>query len=110
ANAEVAQVREWIERLALAHPGTGFRLLSHGRTLLSLKPSDEPARVRAVLSDGESHPVISESLEQEGLRVRAHWLQGFSTPQSRRVVQIVNARAVKDRMLQQAALSAFRQA
>jgi DNA mismatch repair protein MutL len=41
--------------------------------------------------------------------VRAHWLQGLSTPQTRKLVQVVNGRAVRDRVLQQALLSPFRQ-
>jgi DNA mismatch repair protein MutL len=104
--AEVGHVREWIERLALAHPAAGFRLVSDDRTILSLRPQEEAARVRAVLADGNDFPVVTA--EAGGFRV--HWLQGLSTPQKRKLVQVVNGRAVRDRLLQQALLGPFRQA
>jgi DNA mismatch repair protein MutL len=116
-NAEVAQVREWIERLALAHPEAGFRLVSDNRAILTLRPQEETARVRAILSDSGDYPMVTAVSEpgqkgamKSGIQVRAHWLQGMSSPQTRRVVQVVNGRAIRDRMLQQAILSAFRQA
>lgn len=113
--SEVSQVREWIERLALAHPKTGFRLVSDGRQILSLRPQDEVARVKAILSDGEDYPIVTASndlgLRDRGpLQIRAHWFQGLSSPQTRKVVQVVNGRSVRDRMIQQAILAAFRQA
>jgi DNA mismatch repair protein MutL len=122
--AEVSQVREWLERLAMTRPETGFRLVSDDRTLLNLRPQDEPSRVRAVLSDGGDYPVITASndlaassggsrggwaISPGQIRVRAHWLQGVSSPQMRKLVHVVNRRAVKDRMVQQALLAPFRQ-
>lgn len=111
-GAEVAQTREWIERLALAHPNVGFRLSSDGRNILALRPQTEIERVRAILSDGEDYPAITQSNDPRhgGPRIHVHWLQGMSSPQSRRVLQMVNGRALKDRLLQQALLSPFRQA
>lgn len=115
AGAEVSQVREWMERLALAHPEIGFKLLSENRVVLQLRPQDEAARVRRILGDDSDTPLVtSESREADealsGLKIRVHWLQGLSSPQTRRLVQVVNGRAVRDRMLQQAMLSAFKQA
>ena len=116
-SAEVAQTRDWIERLALAHPSVSFRLVSDGRSILSLRAETEVERVRAVIADGEDYPIASASNDlglrdrsKGSLHVRAHWLQGSSSPHSRRVLQMVNGRAVRDRLLQQALLSPFRQA
>lgn len=115
--AEVAQVREWLERLALAHPQTGFRLISNDRTLLSLRPQDEISRVRAILSDDEDYPILTahtpahtEDDSTSEISVRVHWLQGLSTPQTRKLAQVVNGRSLRDRLLQQALLTPFRQA
>jgi DNA mismatch repair protein MutL len=117
--AEVSQVREWLERIALTHPGVGFKLLSDGRTLLNLRPQSEQERVRAVLADGEDFPLISVTESEAGgltahsdgiLALRLHWLHGLSVPHTRKLVQVVNRRAVRDKLLQQAVLSAFRQA
>ncbi len=114
-GAEVSQVRDWLERLSLAYPQVGFRLMSDDRTLLNLRPQDEKSRVQTILSGGEDYPLITASNEQNGyqdlgFRVRVHWLQGLSSPNSRRLIQIVNSRAVRDRMIQQAVLAPFRQA
>jgi DNA mismatch repair protein MutL len=112
--AEVSQVREWMERLALTHPHVGFSLLSDDRTILNLRPQEEPDRVRALLADDKDYPMISAKSEPDlfansGLRLRAHWLQGLSTPQTKKLIQAVNRRAVRDRVLQQALLTPFRQ-
>lgn len=115
--AEVSQVREWLERLALANPKVGFRLLSDRRPILTLRPQEESERVRAVLSDGGDYPMISATSDlgfrerlPGSLHVRIHWLQGMSLPHSRKLAQTVNGRAVRDRVLQQAFLGPFRQA
>jgi DNA mismatch repair protein MutL len=114
-SAEVSHVREWIERLALAYPHVGFQLMSDDRSILNLRPQDEKSRVQTILADGDDYPVISVSNDQDGFRdnglqVRIHWLQGLSSPNSKKLVQVVNSRAVRDRVLQQALLMPFRQA
>ncbi|MGK5088588.1 DNA mismatch repair endonuclease MutL [Bdellovibrionota bacterium FG-2] len=104
-GAEVSQVRDWMERLAASHPQTGFRLLSETKTIFSVRSSSEAARIRAVLTDNSDSPMISVT---EG-PMRLHWLQGVSLPQARKIIQVVNGRATRDRMIQQAILGAFRQ-
>ncbi|MDR3606468.1 MAG: DNA mismatch repair endonuclease MutL [Oligoflexia bacterium] len=112
-SAEVAQIREWIERLALARPETGFRLISDGRAILTLRPQEESARVRTILSDASGDYPMVTSITKEpknGIKIRAHWLQGMSSHSTKRLVQVVNGRAIRDRMLQQAILTSFKQA
>ncbi|MBI2711363.1 MAG: DNA mismatch repair endonuclease MutL [Bdellovibrio sp.] len=114
SSAEVAAVREWMERLALAYPHVGFRLFSNERTVLDLRPQSEADRARQILSDGEDFPICSAHSEQDGMRdlglqIRIHWLQGLSAGSSKKLVQVVNQRAIKDRLLQQAVLAPFRQ-
>jgi DNA mismatch repair protein MutL len=110
ASSEVREVREWMERLALTHPAVRFRLLSEDRTVLDLRPGSEPERVAQVLADSGDYPVVSAESEAPGLRLRAHWVQGLAQGQMRKLLQIVNHRAVRDRVLQQAILQPFRQA
>ena len=104
-GAEVAQVREWLERLAIARPETAFRLESDGRRILELEHGTARERIHAVLADGEDYPIVTEDSEL----VTLHWIQGLSLPHARRLVQVVNGRAVRDRVLQQALLGGFRQ-
>lgn len=110
-GAETAAIREWMERLAIARPGTGFKLESRGKVLLSLRPEAEDTRARTLLSEGGDYPLASESEEfPDGTKLRAYWIQGLSLPQSKRLVQVVNGRVLRDRLLQQASMQAFRQA
>jgi DNA mismatch repair protein MutL len=114
-GTEVSQVREWMERLAMAHPHIGFQLFSEDRAILQLRASDEGTRVKAILADGEDYPLVTATNDQDGfrdlgLKVRVHWLQGMSLPQSKRLIQVVNGRAIRDKVLQQALLMPFRQA
>ncbi len=117
--AELMQVREWLERLALAYPEVGFRLVNGDRTVLNLRPQTEIERVRTLLAEGENFPIlttVSENMTEDApkntseVKVRAHWVQGLSVPQTRKLIQIVNRRAVRDRLIQQALLSSFKQA
>lgn len=106
--SEVGAVREWMERLALSHPETGFQLVSDGRTILHLRPDKIENRIRSVLADGEDYPILSAE-DMRKYRVRAYWVQGLSVPNTRKLVQIVNGRVLRDRLVQQAILSAFKQ-
>jgi DNA mismatch repair protein MutL len=108
--AEVSQVREWIERIALAHPSVSFKILSDGRTLLNLRAQDEPSRVQAILSDSDSHPLIFAESDHVEFKIRTYWFQGLSIPSSKKLLQVINGRSVRDKLLQQAIMSSFRQA
>ncbi len=111
ATGEIAAIREWIERLALTNPSVGFRLETEARTLLHFRAEDEASRVARVLGDEGDFPVITEEVIEAGaIRARIHWLQGATSPTMRKMVQAVNGRAVRDRLLNQAILTPFRQA
>jgi len=111
AQSEVPAVRQWSERLALTNPNVGFKLETEARTIFTARPETEAQRVSRILGDGGDYPIISEeTIEAGALKARFHWLQGATSPQMRKVVQIVNGRAVRDRLLNQAILMPFRQA
>jgi DNA mismatch repair protein MutL len=121
ASTEVSAVREWLERLALTHPEITFKLESltaglsgsatQARVVFHARAESESARVARILGDENDYPVITEETVEAGaIRIRAHWLQGATSPQMRKVVQVVNGRAVRDRLIQQAVLVPFRQA
>lgn len=111
ATGEVGAVREWMERLALTNPSVGFKLETEARTLLYYRAESEASRVARVLGDDGGYPVITEEVIEAGaIRARIHWLQGATSPQMRKIIQAVNGRAVRDRLLNQAILTPFRQA
>ncbi len=110
-TSEIAAVREWMERLALTNPQVGFHLETEARTLLTYRPESEPERVARILGDDGDYPVITDEIVEAGaIRARIHWLQGATSPQMRKIVQAVNGRAVRDRLISQALLVPFRQA
>ncbi len=111
-GAEVSQAREWMERLALAHPQTRFELWSDEKEILNLPASDEATRVSRILSDSaekRSGATRSAAVSRDGIQARLYWIPGLNQPQARRLLQVVNRRSVKDRLLQQALLQPFRQ-
>lgn len=114
-SSELAFVREWLERLSLTHPAVGFRLISDGRTTLQLKAGQsELERVRTILAGNEDFPIQIADSRDEGRgdsypRVKLYWVQGLSLAQSRKILQVVNGRVLKDRFLQQAILSPLKQ-
>lgn len=113
--SELSFVREWIERLSLTHPAVGFKLISDGRTTLQLKAGQtELERVRTILAGNDDFPIQVADSRDEGRgdsypRVKLYWVQGLSLAQSRKILQVVNGRVLKDRFLQQAILSPLKQ-
>lgn len=114
-GAEASSVREWVEKLALTRPDVGFELIHDGRVLLSVKPqegSDSPLasenRIRELLADGQDYPIVHHK-QLAPLAIEAWWIQGLSLSQTRKLIQIVNGRLVRDRMIQSAVLSSFSQ-
>ncbi|MGE4106410.1 MAG: DNA mismatch repair endonuclease MutL [Bacteriovoracia bacterium] len=115
-GAEVSFVRDWLERLALTRPDVGFHFSHNDKSLFRLRPQTPEERIQQTLSEGDDLPVVSADSASLGsavdiqIRVRAYWLHGFSAPHTRRLYQVVNGRVLKDRMLQHAMLTPFRQA
>jgi DNA mismatch repair protein MutL len=71
-STELAHCSAWVERLALAHLGVGFRLEHEGRVLLDVAPDDGlPARCTAVLGAGLSERMIVVEHRNEGVRLEA---------------------------------------
>jgi DNA mismatch repair protein MutL len=108
-SAEVSQVRDWVERLSISHPEISFQLVNNDRSIIHLRAQEEKERIQSILSDSQDYPLVSAE-SNNGMRIRAHWLQGFSAPHTRKLIQVVNGRALRDRLLQQAILAPFRQA
>ncbi|MEZ5857778.1 MAG: DNA mismatch repair endonuclease MutL [Geminicoccaceae bacterium] len=105
---ELELAREIVERLALAHPKTGFRLEAGGRRLLDLAPADREARLTALLG----RPVVENSIEiaaeRDGLRLFGlAALPTLSRNHGRDQHLVVNGRPVQDRLLKGALRAAY---
>ena len=108
AGAETSAVREIIERLALTHPEVAFTLQSDDRKVLHLPSETLIKRAERMLSDDNPFEILQTKLDGTwGIEVI--WLKGLSQPHTRSIYQIVNGRALRDRIVQQAILSPLRQ-
>ena len=108
-RAEYAACLDSVRRLAMARPDVAFTLDHDGRRILSLQPSDGPARVAALLShDLERHGLgidcIRDGLHLTGVVSLPTFNRGMADQQ----YLFVNRRPVKDRLLVGALRGAYR--
>ena len=108
-RAEYAASLDSVRRLAMARPDIAFTLDHDGRRILSLQPSDGPARVAALLS----HDLDRHGLGIDCLRDGLHLTGVVSLPTFNRGMAdkqylFVNRRPVKDRLLVGALRGAYR--
>jgi DNA mismatch repair protein MutL len=113
-RTETQQVREVVERLALAHPRLGFLLGEEERVLVSLPPEtgdrDEALRRRlaAVLGRDVAANVLPVESEREELALTGFaGLPTLNRPTAREQYLFVNGRPVKDRLLSGAVRAAY---
>jgi DNA mismatch repair protein MutL len=106
---ELGHVTDWVTRLALAHPSTGFLVEEEGRIHLRAEPvTDLPERVSALLGRDLHAALYPVSESREDVK-----LSGFvAGPQranhtSREIFTFVNGRYVRDRGLLHAISRAY---
>ncbi len=71
-RAEARYALGALRRIALAHPGVGFHVVSEGREVFSLPPVGDPLRrIAQVYGAGLARRLIPVELEEPGYRLRA---------------------------------------
>ena len=108
-RAEYAACLDTVKRLAMARNDVAFTLEHDGRKILSLQPSEPPARVAALLAaELERHGVgidcVRDGLGLTGVVSLPTFNRGVADQQ----FLFVNARPVKDRLLVGALRAAYR--
>ncbi|HLG86394.1 MAG TPA: DNA mismatch repair endonuclease MutL [Alphaproteobacteria bacterium] len=113
-RTETQQVRETVERLALAHPALGFLLADEDRTLLSLSPERgsateiRPARLAAILGAEVAENAMMLDGERDGVRLTGYaGLPTLNRATSREQFLFVNGRPVKDKLFSGAVRAAY---
>jgi len=105
-ETELSNVVDIVEREAIPRPGVAFELRSDGRVLLRFPARDSVReRIESVYPGTRLFPVEGGD---EGVRLTGYFgspLEGRST--ARKLYTYVNGRAVKDRFLTRAVLSAY---
>lgn len=109
SRGEVAAIKEWMEKLSLTHPDIRFQLTHHDKILLDLSPQTTEDRIKTLFQEYDTFPLKYEVYETDDFKLSGYWFEGMSAPSTKNIIQIVNHRALKDRLIQQAILSPFKQ-
>ena len=108
-RAEYAACLDAVQRLAMARSDVGFTLDHDGRRILTLQPSEAPARVAALLAHELDRNGIGVDVARNGLRLTGVIsLPTFNRGVADQQFLFVNSRPVKDRLLVGALRAAYR--
>jgi DNA mismatch repair protein MutL len=108
-RSEYAACLDAVKRLAMARSDVGFTLEHDGRRILTLQPSEPPARVAALLAHELDRHGIGIDCERDGLRLTGVIsLPTFNRGVADQQFLFVNSRPVKDRLLVGALRAAYR--
>ena len=108
-RAEYAACLDAVKRLAMARPDVAFSFEHDGRRILSLQPSDAPARVAELLThELDRHGIGIDSRRGELALTGVISLPTFNRGMADRQYLFVNRRPVKDRLLVGALRAAYR--
>ena len=114
-RAELAQVRDTLSRLAMAHHAVSFTLSDGTRTLLDLPAAQGELfearlkRLAAILGRDFADNALSVDAEREGLRLTGHiGLPTLNRANSQAQYLFVNGRPVRDKLLYGAVRGAYR--
>src|SRR5437763_1150211 len=108
-RSEYAACLDCVKRLAMARSDVGFTLDHDGRRVLTLQPSEPPARVAALLAQELDRHGVGIDCTRDGLRLTGVIsLPTFNRGMADQQFLFVNSRPVKDRLLVGALRAAYR--
>lgn len=107
---EFSHIAEAVQRIALAHPGVGFRLTHGGRVTLDLPPGESPAqRCAAVLGENLRDGLLEVYSDERGVGVWGLLGQpALARATAKHQYLYVNNRPVRDRNIAHALKEAYR--
>jgi len=108
-RSEYAACLDAVKRLAMARSDVAFSLENDGRRVLSLQPSEAPARVAELLAHELDRHGVGIDCMRNGLRLTGVIsLPTFNRGMADQQYLFVNSRPVKDRLLAGAMRAAYR--
>jgi DNA mismatch repair protein MutL len=108
-RSEYAACLDAVKRLAMARPDVAFSVEHDGRRVLSVQPSDGPARVAALLShELDRHGIGIDCIRHDMRLTGVVSLPTFNRGMADQQYLFVNSRPVKDRLLVGALRAAYR--
>jgi len=106
ARAEVMQIRDSLQRLAMAYPAISFQLADESRSLVKLGAESGDlfdarlARLGAIMGRDFPESALAIEAEREGFRLTGYaGLPTFNRANAQQQYLFVNGRPVKDRLL-----------
>ena len=106
ARAEVMQIRDSLQRLAMAYPAIAFQLADESRSLIKLGAESGDlfdarlARLGAIMGRDFAESALAIEAEREGFRLTGYaGLPTFNRANAQQQFLFVNGRPVKDRLL-----------
>ena len=106
ARAEVMQIRDSLQRLAMAYPAISFQLADESRSLIKLGAESGDlfdarlARLGAIMGRDFPESALAIEAEREGFRLTGYaGLPTFNRANTQQQYLFVNGRPVKDRLL-----------
>lgn len=106
ARAEVMQIRDSLQRLAMAYPAISFQLADESRSLIKLGAESGDlfdarlARLGAIMGRDFPESALAIEAEREGFRLTGYaGLPTFNRANAQQQYLFVNGRPVKDRLL-----------
>ena len=108
-QTEYAHCEEAVHRIALAHPGVGFRLTHNGKPMLRLAPQGRAERIVALLGSDFADAAIPIEERTAQLSLSGAIAQPAYSRASRDAQYLfVNGRFVRDKLLSHAVRAAYR--
>ncbi|MCE2949828.1 MAG: DNA mismatch repair endonuclease MutL [bacterium] len=108
-QTEYAHCEEAVHRIALAHPGVGFRLTHNGKAMLRLLPQSRAERIVALLGADFADAAIPVDESSVHLALAGAIAQPAYSRASRDAQYLfVNGRFVRDKLLSHAVRAAYR--
>ena len=106
ARSEVMQIRDSLQRLAMAYPAIAFQLADENRSLIRLGAESGDlfdarlARLGAIMGRDFAESALAIEAEREGFRLTGYaGLPTFNRANAQQQYLFVNGRPVKDRLL-----------
>ncbi len=107
-RTETQNVREVVERLAIAYPDIHFKLVNDDKTMLDLRPASQLERLQQIMGRDFAENALQINAEREGVKLTGYaGLPTLNRGTSQHQFFFVNGRPVRDKLMVGAVRGAY---
>ncbi len=107
-RTETQNVREVVERLAMAYPDIHFKLVNDDKTMLDLRPASQLERLQQIMGRDFAENALQINAEREGVKLTGYaGLPTLNRGTSQHQFFFVNGRPVRDKLMVGAVRGAY---